>query len=179
MGIAWVTKVGSVLLCVGIGAVGCGGDDSSSGGSAGAGGTSTGAGGSGTGGAATSGPTGSGGTMGSGGTTGSGGTMGTGGTGGNGCPGMQPPAGEGCNVDHTCTYGSANCDCVAGMWTCTGGGVDGGSAGCPAMSPDPFEMCTVEGKVCIYDSGHTTCTCSVMDGWTCTSMKGGAKVPHP
>jgi hypothetical protein len=28
----------------------------------------------------------------------------------------------------------------------------------------------MEGKVCIYDGGHTTCTCSIMDGWTCTSM---------
>jgi hypothetical protein len=179
MSIAWVTRFGSMLLGAGVLVVACGGDDSSSGGSGGAGGSATtaGSGGSGTAGSATSGPTGSSGSTGTGGATGSGGSRGSGGAGGTAggmCPAMQPPAGESCNVDHTCTYGSASCDCVAGLWTCTGGGTDGGNAGCPADIPDPGGDCTMEGKVCIYDGGHTVCTCSVMDGWQCLSMRRGS-----
>jgi hypothetical protein len=54
------------------------------------------------------------------------------------------------------------------LWTCTGGGSDGGGGTCPMDTPLPGDMCTMDGQVCVYENGHTECTCSVMDGWGCT-----------
>jgi hypothetical protein len=37
----------------------------------------------------------------------------------------------------------------------------------------PFgQPCTMEGQVCVYENGHTECTCMVADGWTCMVHRG-------
>jgi hypothetical protein len=69
----------------------------------------------------------------------------------------------------TCPYGQMTCDCVSDMWTCTGGGVDGGG-NCPMDAPGPGDPCTMQDQLCVYDSGHTRCTCDTTDGWSCTAM---------
>jgi len=169
------------------------GADQASGGSAGAGGSAGKAGASGAGGAA--GAAGSAGAAGAGkaGASGAGGAAGGGQDGGkaggagasmdasgdaNTCPATQPAGGSGpCDVEVDCDYGSVRCTCLDpgpnGSWACvappgdSGGGNDSGM--CPADVPSFGDPCPDSGfrGPCLYDSGHTECTCDPTSGWGC------------
>jgi hypothetical protein len=117
---------------VALGALHCGGDDSSTGGSGGSAGSSATTGNTTTGNATTSTSSGTAGSAGSTG-AGSGGAAGSTGTGGAGggllgtCPPNKPDNGSPCpdNQAHACQFGSTFCACGAGRpWTCLD--LDGG-----------------------------------------------------
>jgi hypothetical protein len=157
-------------------------DQGGSGGSSGAAGSGGKGGGSGA--SGSSGAAGKAGGSGAAGSAGSGGK--DGGTGGSadassdaaGCPSSAPQPGTPCTVDGDCIYGPLTCTCSDpgpnGSWLCSGGpspeGGGGDSGGmCPATEPSPGDPCPDGGYLgpCLYDSGHSECTCDPAVGWGC------------
>jgi hypothetical protein len=155
------------------GAAGSGGKGGTAG-AAGAGGKGGSAGAAGSGGKA--GSSGAGGAAGSAGKDG--GTAGSGMDGGDGgqCPATPPPPGSACNINMDCIYGPIVCACIDpgpnGVWGCNGGPTDGGGGDggmCPALQPDFGDPCPDGGFLgpCLYDGGHSECTCDTSVGWSC------------
>ncbi|MGD0676443.1 MAG: hypothetical protein ABSC94_13570 [Polyangiaceae bacterium] len=82
------------------------------------------------------------------------------------CPDTAAAAmGTSCSVPGlACCYGSSNCSCEDGHFTCTN------NMSCPAEPPHTNELCNAH-SLCIYPSG--LCTCNALY-WACTEEPADA-----